>query len=205
MPLVAVNTGSRAWDPASVHVSYHWLWLVPRELASRSRNVPYEDGIRTELESPVAPGGRLDTSGRLLAPSFPGLYWIQWDMVEEGVTWFSQVSPREGRSLVVILPTPFALFAPLPLVIALAGIYAVGRIERRRQVAPALLHFALAADAFWAVAAIFGKPLVLVSEALLEPTPVAYWLMAAAAVVPVLGLALIFGRRARAGCCSRSA
>jgi phosphoglycerol transferase MdoB-like AlkP superfamily enzyme len=197
VPLVAVNTGTRTWDPANVHVSYHWLWLVPRELASRSRNVPYEDGIRTELDAPIAAGGRLETSGRLLAPSFPGLYWIQWDMVEEGVTWFSQVSPRKGRTLVVIMPTPFAVFAPLPLLFALAGIYAVGRIERRRQVAPELLHFALGADALWAAAALFGKPLVLVSEALLEPTPVAYWLMAAVAVVPVLALSLIFSRRSR--------
>ncbi len=33
--LTVTNTGTRAWDPAHVHLSYHWLWLVPRELASR--------------------------------------------------------------------------------------------------------------------------------------------------------------------------
>ena len=31
-----IDTGDRAWDPARVRVSYHWLWLVPR-VAARSR------------------------------------------------------------------------------------------------------------------------------------------------------------------------
>jgi membrane-anchored protein YejM (alkaline phosphatase superfamily) len=40
-------------------------------------------------------------------------------MVKEGVTWFAQVSPRAPRQLVIVLPTLAALFAPLPLVVAL--------------------------------------------------------------------------------------
>ena len=62
---------------------------------------------------------------------------------------------------------------------------------------PSSCAFAISADALWAAAALFGKPFVLVSEALLEPTPVAYWLMAAVAVVPVLAVSLIFSRRSR--------
>ena len=116
-----MNTGTDAWDPSRVHLSYHWLWLVPRELAFRSRTLPYQDGIRTELGAPVPPGGRVAVDGRLLAPAVPGVYWLQWDMVEEGVTWFVQVSPRQPRHLVVILPTAAEFFAPLPLLVALAG------------------------------------------------------------------------------------
>src|SRR5205823_5997917 len=56
-PMVVGNTGQLAWDPARVHLSYHWLWFVPRELASRTRTLPYHDGIRTDLVEPVAPGG----------------------------------------------------------------------------------------------------------------------------------------------------
>ncbi|HWW83139.1 MAG TPA: hypothetical protein VNZ26_06025, partial [Vicinamibacterales bacterium] len=78
--------------------------MIPRELASRSRNVPYQDGIRTDLGRMVATGQTVTVEGRLLAPSFPGLYWLQWDMVEEGVTWFAQVSPRQPRTLVLVLP-----------------------------------------------------------------------------------------------------
>jgi len=96
IPIAVTNTGQRAWDPARVHVSYHWLWFVPRELAARSRwNAPYHDGIRTELSEPIAPGQRVGLRARLLAPSLPGVYWLQWDMVEEGVTWFSRVTPRQ--------------------------------------------------------------------------------------------------------------
>src|SRR5262249_44535956 len=95
VPLAVVNTGQRAWDPSSVHVSYHWLWIVPRELVRRSRTVPYQEGIRTELDAPAKPGALVAVAGCLLAPRWPGLYWLQWDMVEEGVTWFAQVSPRQ--------------------------------------------------------------------------------------------------------------
>ena len=132
VPLSITNSGVRAWDPARVHLSYHWLWIVPPELARRSRTVPYHDGIRTELREPVAPAGRMAVQGRLLAPSWPGLYWLQWDMVAEGVTWFAQVSPRQPRQLVVVLPTLNGLATPLPLMTALVGIWAVAAVRRGR-------------------------------------------------------------------------
>ncbi|HEX4346426.1 MAG TPA: sulfatase-like hydrolase/transferase, partial [Vicinamibacterales bacterium] len=198
VPLVVTNNGLRAWNPERVHVSYHWLWFVPRELASRSRNVPYQDGIRTDLGRSIEPGAAAHLDGRVLAPSWPGLYWLQWDAVEESVTWFSQVSPRQARTLVVVLPTAFAVFAPVPLLIALFGIYAIGRIERRRDyVDPGLVRFAVVADVWWAAGTLFCKPFELLSQALLEPTPVAIWLMVVAAVAPVLLIALLFNRRAR--------
>ena len=95
VPIKVTNAGTRAWNPARVHVSYHWLWFIPRELAKRSRTVPYHDGIRTDLSGEVEPGVAVTLEGRLLAPKWPGLYWLQWDMVEEGITWFAQVSPRQ--------------------------------------------------------------------------------------------------------------
>ena len=67
VPLTIVNTGQRAWKPAAIHVSYHWLWIVPRELVRRSRTVPYQDGIRTELDREVAPGAQVAV--RLIASS----------------------------------------------------------------------------------------------------------------------------------------
>src|SRR5262249_32022321 len=98
-----------------------------------------------------------------------------------------------------VLPTAFEVFAPLPLVIALFGIYAIGRMERRRDyVDPGLVRFAVVADVWWAAAALFCKPLVLISQALLEPTPVAIWLMVVVATAPVLVVALVCSRRVRA-------
>ena len=90
VPVVTTNTGSESWNPDRVHVSYHWLWIIPRELASRSRNVPYQDGIRTDLERPVASGASVSLDGRVLAPDWPGIR-LQWDAVG-GRAWFSRVS-----------------------------------------------------------------------------------------------------------------
>ena len=192
--LVVTNTGQRAWDPARVHVSYHWLSLVPRELARRSRTVPYHDGIRTDLaDHPIAPGAEIALQGRLLPPSIPGLYWLQWDMVEEGVTWFAQVAPRQPRTLVVVLPPPAWIFAPLPLVVALAGLFVLGR---RRDVAQAFRP-ADVSDVVWCAATLATKPLMLAHDAVLEPTAVSYWLILVVALsVPLVGL-LILPRRVR--------
>jgi lipoteichoic acid synthase len=199
VPLTIANTGDRAWDPASVRLSYHWLWLIPRELAARSRwNAPYHEGIRTLLPGPVAPGGRIEIEARLLAPSTPGVYWLQWDMVEEGVTWFTQVSPPQPRHVVVVVPSAAEWLAPLPLFIAIAGIVALGRLKRRRtRPAPAMVALVAAADVAWCAATLLSKQLLLVPAALLEPTSVAYWLAVVAAVAPPLVVMLIVPRRAR--------
>ena len=190
VPLTVVNTGQRAWDPASIHLSYHWLWLVPRELARRSRTVPYHDGIRTELgQRIVAPGSRESLHGRLLAPDVPGVYWLQWDMVEEGVQWFAQESPRQPRSLVVVAPPLAWALAPLPLAAAIAGLLATRRAGRGAPLAP---RFAGVADVVWCAAVLASKPLIVERDALLEPTAVSYWLvLAVAALVPLAALALL--------------
>jgi lipoteichoic acid synthase len=202
VPVTIGNSGGRAWDPVRVHLSYHWLWLVPRELAHRSRTVPYQDGIRTDLgDAPVAPGARLALHARLLAPATPGLYWLQWDMVEEGVTWFAQVAPRQPRTLVVVVPTPAWLFVPLPLLIALWALYGLRNPDRGLRIGlriwdPQALSLAIA-DVLWCAATLATKPLILAHAALLEPTAVADWLiLAVAVVVPMVGL-LILPRRVR--------
>ncbi len=220
MPVTLANGGQRVWDPARIHLSYHWLWLVPRELAHPSRTVPYHDGIRTDLDdAPVAPGARVALRGRILAPALPGLYWLQWDMVEEGVTWFAQVAPRQPRSLVVVVPPPAWIFAPLPLILALTGLFSLRRRStgpqaRATSASPVARGFSPAmpdgfspgtpnrfgpafADVLWCAATLATKPLILTHTALLEPTAVAYWLIAAVAiVVPMLGL-LLLPRRVR--------
>ena len=186
VPVTVVNTGQRSWDPAAIHVSYHWLWAVPRELLRRSRTVPYHDGIRTELgDRTVAPGTIVSLEGRLLAPDLPGVYWLQWDMVEEGVTWFAQVSPRQPRTLVLVVPPAAWLLAPLPLLIVLAASF--GRTR----------PFVAVADVLWCAAVFAVKPLIVEHEALLEPTIVSYWIGAAVAIlVPAVAL-LVLPRRLR--------
>jgi phosphoglycerol transferase MdoB-like AlkP superfamily enzyme len=195
--LTLVNTGRQAWDPARVHLSYHWLWLIPRELVNLSRTTPYHDGIRTQLGAMVAPGRELPVAGRLLAPSTPGIYWLQWDMVEEGVTWFAEVTPRQPRHLVIILPTLAGVFAALPLFVAIAGIVLLRRRVRGAPLSPIAAGFAGAADVVWCATSLFAKQLILFEEALLEPTATAYWLALVASVLPPLLLMAVLPRRAR--------
>jgi lipoteichoic acid synthase len=223
VPLTVVNTGEREWDPARVHVSYHWLWLVPRETVARSRwNAPYHDGIRSTLNARVAPRVGVALQGRLLAPAIPGLYWLQWDMVEEGASWFGQVAPRQPRTLVLVVPPPAWLLAPLPLLVAIVGLvrlkpdttgdkpdttrrspdvtndtrpYVASGFSRTHIVSS---RASIDADVVWCMAALFAKPLIVFHDALLEPTAVAYWLVAVTAIVPPLAAWVVLPRRARA-------
>jgi phosphoglycerol transferase MdoB-like AlkP superfamily enzyme len=201
VPLTLVNAGQRAWDPGSIHLSYHWLWIVPREFAHRSRTVPYHDGIRTELgDRTIPPGAGVVVRGRLLAPDVPGAYWLQWDMVEEGVTWFTQVAPRQRRTLVVVVPPIAWALAPLPLAAAIFALYAgrpdQGRTGEGESLARRGAVLAVA-DALWCASALAVKPLILAHDALLEPSAVAYWLvLAIAAAVPALAV-LVLPQRIR--------
>jgi len=197
VPLNLTNTGRLTWDPSRVHLSYHWLWIVPRETLSRSRwDLPYHDGIRSALGQPVAPGARVAVQGRLLAPEWPGLYWLQWDMVDEGVAWFAQNGSRQPRALVLVLPPLAWMAAPIPLCIALLGVLAARRATAGRPARWPLLPGP--ADALWCAAALACKPLMVVHDALLEPTPVAYWLIAVAAALPPMVGLLLPRRRTRA-------
>jgi phosphoglycerol transferase MdoB-like AlkP superfamily enzyme len=197
LPLTVVNSGQRVWDPARVHLSYHWLWLVPRELLRRSRTLPYHEGIRTELAGAVSPGAGASVQGRLLAPSFPGLYWLQWDMVEEGVTWFAQVSPRQPRRLVIVLPSLATAVVFLPLLLALAGLGALRRSAVNTERSPWLQEMTADADVLWCAATFFAKPLILARQARLEPTATAYALIVIVALgLPLLGR-ILFPRRVR--------
>jgi lipoteichoic acid synthase len=73
----------------------------------------------------------------------------------------------------------------------------VSAIERGRIASPGIVAFVAVADVVWCAAALFSKQLLLVPEALLEPTAVAYWLTAAVALaLPLAGL-LLLPRRIR--------
>jgi phosphoglycerol transferase MdoB-like AlkP superfamily enzyme len=195
VPVTIANTGSRAWDPERIHLSYHWLWFIPRETASRSRwNIPFHDGIRSDLGAPVAAGRSARIEGRVLAPAVPGLYWLQWDMVEEGVGWFAQVAPRQPRALVVVLPPLVWVLLPLPLLIALAGLKACATSTRTVGAQGCNPAF----DIVWCAAVLFAKPFLLIRDALLEPAAAAYWLILVVAVLLPTIAAVLLPRRVRA-------
>src|SRR5204862_95288 len=68
---------------------------------------------------------------------------------------------------------------------------------RGRRPAPIVVAFVAAADVIWCAATLLSKQLLLVREALLEPTAVAYWLIVVAALGPPLVMMAVLPRRVR--------
>ncbi|UQZ83944.1 Lipoteichoic acid synthase 1 [Paenibacillus konkukensis] len=83
------NTGNTTWsDDKQIHLSYHLL--------DDQGNMVLHDGLRSNLPQDVEPGESVDVTAKVQAPEQPGSYQIQWDMVQENVTWFSEKNPNNS-------------------------------------------------------------------------------------------------------------
>jgi hypothetical protein len=93
IPVAIMNTGSLTWDPAQKFaLAYH--------VSTAAGSVLVWNGTRTQLAGPVAPGQTVLVNAQVQAPAQPGVYGIQIDLVQEGVTWFSgQSVPVAGVTL----------------------------------------------------------------------------------------------------------
>jgi hypothetical protein len=118
------NTGDRTWDAAGPHpfaLSYH--------LEDASGTSVTYDGPRTPLPSDVAPGGSVELQAQVVAPPSQGTYVIEWDGVQEKVTWFSWAGTPVARTYLNVqgpastearaseaapTPAPIALQPPPP-------------------------------------------------------------------------------------------
>lgn len=83
VPMTLTNVGSMTWAAAGanpVRLSYHWLDSVG--------NVVVWNGVRTVLTADVPTGGMVSLNATLQAPSALATYTLQWDLVQEGITWF---------------------------------------------------------------------------------------------------------------------
>ena len=78
------NRGSAHWPGGmdalpQIRLGYRWLGSDGR---------PVEEGARTALPAPLAPGTRAVVPLEVLGPSLPGAREIEVDLVHEGVRWF---------------------------------------------------------------------------------------------------------------------
>ncbi len=89
------NTSIRAWPIGGtnpVRLSYHW------KFNDGSCCVVW-DGLHTSLpEAPsfynapagqIPPGAAVTVNASVQAPNSPGTYLLEWDLVQEGVSWFN--------------------------------------------------------------------------------------------------------------------
>src|SRR4029077_19265639 len=81
VPVAVTNTGQNAWTPGVVNLSYH--------LYAASGNVYVWDGARTALPQTVANGGLATLNALVRMPPIAGTFTIRFDLVQEGVSWFS--------------------------------------------------------------------------------------------------------------------
>ena len=83
------NTGTLTWaaaPPNNVRLSYHWRGGG----ACNGRTNAVWNGLRTDIPSDVAQGGSVSgLAATVRAPSTPGTYCLQYDLLHDGVTWFS--------------------------------------------------------------------------------------------------------------------
>jgi hypothetical protein len=91
------NAGSATWPgDGSIALGNHWL-------SGDCEMLIWSDG-RTLLPSSLSPMGRVQLDLELQAPSQPGDYLLEIDLVEEGITWF-----KEKRSRAAMLPVIVSL------------------------------------------------------------------------------------------------
>jgi hypothetical protein len=93
------NVGSLAWEhdgPQPTLLGYHWERSVgPSSLED------YE-GARSELSADVPPGDWAEVTANLKAPGSAGTYTLHWDLLQEGVTWFSDLGNPTGDQVFAI-------------------------------------------------------------------------------------------------------
>ncbi len=99
VPLALTNAGSDTW-PASglpelyvVRLSHRWLRASGEVLADYG-------ALRVDLPGPLPPRQSQRLVATLVAPSAPGDYLVEFDLVHEGVGWFS--ARGAGRKLVPV-------------------------------------------------------------------------------------------------------
>jgi serine protease len=92
------NAGTLAWNPIGPQCSAYRLGS-----ANPLNNGTWLPATRVELPAPLAPAGQVTLNFTVTAPSTPGTYNYQWQMVQECVTWFGDPTPNV---VVTVQPAP---------------------------------------------------------------------------------------------------
>jgi len=99
VPLKIKNTGRAAWPSSGDHpclVSYHLL--------DQQKKLVRWDNTRYRLPRPVKPGESCQVSARVKAPLAAGRYFLEFDLLQEGLLWFKDEGSR--TALVGLRVTP---------------------------------------------------------------------------------------------------
>lgn len=115
--VVVTNTGRAPWanaGPHPVRLSYH--------VTDAKAQVVLWDGPRTDIRREVKPGASVELRATVRAPHDAGTYKLTFDLVQEGVTWFTARGNRFADHHVEVLPLDHAAhFASLDAVKTMAA------------------------------------------------------------------------------------
>ncbi len=102
------NAGSLTWSAGGanpVHLAYHW-----RNGACPGSSSAIFNGARTGLAANVSPAGSVNNlSATVVAPGSTGTYCLVYDLVREGVTWFSSQGAATKTKTVTVTPPVYAV------------------------------------------------------------------------------------------------
>jgi hypothetical protein len=105
IPVVVTNTSNFSWPAAGafpIDLSYHWM--------DPSGATVVWDGLRTKLAADILPGGTATLQARVQYPAGTATYTLRFDMVEEGVSWFSGKDVRTFDRAVSVAPAAVPFF-----------------------------------------------------------------------------------------------
>lgn len=174
VPVRVRNRGSFIWpSDGSVAVAYHWRRLDGTEVVW--------DGRRTPLPAAVAPGAEVSLAALVEAPTEAGRLVLEWDLVHEGVAWFSERDPEPRPQSVVriVTPPPAVVVAGLLGTMIAVGLAGWGRRRRR----------AIGSDLVWLAVVTVTAPVWVVAAAG-EHTSVTAWCLSSA-IAALLCAALV--------------
>ena len=139
------NRGEEPWSDETGHaLAYHWY--------GEDGRIAVWDGRRSPLGGLLAPGESRSVSATLIAPERAGSYDLQWDVVQEGVTWISEVDPTPVPRLSVKVAATHAftiLGVDTPRVLALGGRRAATVVVRNEGRGPWSADGSVALASHW--------------------------------------------------------
>ncbi len=92
VPVTVRNTGTVDWPHGGghpTHLAYHWERKEGAAQGATDSALAVFEGRRTALPADVPPGAALDVVALVEGPPQVGSYKLRWDLVQEGVAWFS--------------------------------------------------------------------------------------------------------------------
>jgi phosphoglycerol transferase MdoB-like AlkP superfamily enzyme len=188
--LVLRNDGSRTWLPGGdFAAAYHWLDGKGTGVPPEGRGAHWE-GRRTAFPVAIGSGETVELPLMVEAPPNPGLWRLQWDLVEEGVCWFSDRAPEPPPSLrVLVVPDLFGTGFWWSMLVLAASVAAV---SVWRHGGPwAMVSFFAVGELVWFVGSVSLKQGVVLAEAGAAPTTFGWLLtMAGVSVAALLTRAL---------------